>query len=207
MTALAEGIDDLQSLGGLEAPNLTRLGLHDDAELFGQLVGVDATQQLLDRLGTHARLESIRPERVPYFSESLFGKQLALFEICIARIDDYVAFEIEDPLQVPETQIQEVTDATRQPLEKPDVRDRARQLDVAHALAAHARSGHFHPALVADDTAVLHPLVFAAQALPVRDGTEDLGAKQTVTFRFERPVVDGFGFRHLAMAPRANLLR
>src|SRR4029434_9259553 len=46
--------------------------------------------------------------------------------------------------------------------------------------------------------AVLHPLVLAAEALPVGDRTEDLRAEQPVTFRLERPVVDRFGLGHLA---------
>ena len=42
------------------------------------------------------------------------------------------------------------------------------QFDVAQALAAHSRQRDFDAALVADHAAVLHALVLAAQALPVR---------------------------------------
>ena len=62
------------------------------------------------------------------------------------------------------------------------------------------------PALIADDAAMLHALVFAAQALPVRYRTEDAGAEQTIALRFERPVVDGFRFCYLSMAPTPDLL-
>src|SRR5205807_10648424 len=55
--------------------------------------------------------------------------------------------------------------------------------------------------------AVLHALVFAAQAFPVGDRSEDLRAEQTVTFRFERAVVDRFGLGHLAVRPGHDLVR
>ena len=88
----------------------------------------------------------------------------------------------------------------RQPLEEPDVRDRAGELDVAHALAAHPRPGDLDAALVADDAAVLHALVLAAEALPVGDRAEDLGAEQTVALRLEGPVVDGLRLGDLAVS-------
>jgi hypothetical protein len=40
---------------------------------------------------------------------------------------------------------------------------------------------------------MLHPLVFAAQTLPIRDRTEDARAEQAIPFWFERTVVDGPG--------------
>src|SRR6187402_620636 len=98
-------------------------------------------------------------------------------------------------------------DAAGQALEEPDVGHRARELDVAHALATDARTRHFDAALVADDATVLHALVLAAQTLPVRDRTEDLGAEESVTLRLEGPVVDGLGLGDLTTAPGADLLR
>jgi hypothetical protein len=74
------------------------------------------------------------------------------------------------------------------------VRDRARELDVAHALAAHLGERHFDAALLADHAAVLQALVLAAQALVVLDRPEDLGAEQAVPLRLEGAVVDRLGF-------------
>jgi len=62
---------------------------------------------------------------------------------------------------------------------------------VAKTLTADLRQGDFDAALVADDAAVLHALVLAAQAFPVRDRTEDFGAEQAVTLGLEGAVVDG----------------
>jgi len=48
------------------------------------------------------------------------------------------------------------------------------QLNVAQALAADFAERDFDAALVADHSAMLHALVLAAQAFPVRDGAEIL---------------------------------
>src|SRR5260221_5313682 len=87
------------------------------------------------------------------------------------------------------------------------MRHRARELDVAHALAANLGERHFDAALLADDAAVLQALVLAAQALVVLDRTEDLRAEKTVPLRLERAVVDRFRLLHFAVRPRADLLR
>src|SRR5207247_10437023 len=47
----------------------------------------------------------------------------------------------------------------------------------------------------------------AAVALPVLGGTKNLGAEQPVLFGFKGPVVDGLRLLHLAVGPRADLLR
>src|ERR1700749_3676171 len=76
-----------------------------------------------------------------------------------------------------------------------------------HALAAHLGQGDLDAALLADDAAELHPLVFAAQALVVLDRPEDACAEQAVTLRLERTVVDGLRLLDLAVRPAPDLLR
>ena len=65
----------------------------------------------------------------------------------------------------------------------------------------------FDTALVANNTTVLHPLVFSANTFEVAHRSKDLGAEQAVTFRLEGPVVDGLGLLHLAIGPATDLLR
>ena len=83
--------------------------------------------------------------------------------------------------------------------------DRARELDVRHALTAHLRLRHFDATLLAHHAAVLQALVLAAQALVVLDRAEDLGAEQAVTLRLEGPVVDRLGLLDLAEGPGADV--
>src|SRR2546430_6364803 len=78
---------------------------------------------------------------------------------------------------------------------------------MAQPLAPHFAERNFHAALIADHSAMLHALVFAAQAFPVRHRTENLGAKQAVTFWLERTVVDGLGLGDFAVGPGTDFFR
>src|SRR5437763_6038723 len=98
-----------------------------------------------------------------------------------------------------------MADARREALEEPDVRAGRGEFDVAEPLAAHLGLRDFHPALVADNPAVLHPLVLAAQALPVCNGAEDARAEESVPFGLEGAVVNRLRLRHLAVRPVSNL--
>src|SRR5947208_10329164 len=100
-----------------------------------------------------------------------------------------------------------MADAGRQSLEEPDVRTGRGQLDVSEALAADVGERDFHAALVADYAAVLHALVFAAEAFPVGDRAKDAGAEKAIALRLEGPIVDSFRLGYLAVRPTANLLR
>jgi hypothetical protein len=87
------------------------------------------------------------------------------------------------------------------------MRNRRGQFDVAHALTANFGQRNFNTAFLADDAAILHALVFAAKAFVILDRTKDTGTEQAVTFRFERPVVDGFRLLDLTVGPGADPLR
>ncbi|MNC88331.1 hypothetical protein D3C83_41330 [compost metagenome] len=84
--------------------------------------------------------------------------------------------------------------------------DRRGEIDVTRTLAADLRVDDLDAALLADDAAVLHALVLAAEALVVLDRPEDLGAEEPVPLRLEGAVVDRLGLLHLAVGPRADLL-
>ena len=79
--------------------------------------------------------------------------------------------------------------------------DRACQVNMRHALAADLGLGHFHATLLTHHTAVLETLVLTAETLVVLYGTKDLGAEQTVAFRFERTVVNGLRLLNFAKGP------
>ena len=154
---LTEAVDDLQSLGKLQLLLHRALAAHLRAQLLGQLLDVDAAQQLLDRLGAHLRPE-LRPVVLTRLAILLFVEQLVLLQLRLARIDDDVGLEVEDALEIAQRDVQQMADAARQPLEEPDVADRRRQRDVAQALASDLGLRHLDAALVADHPAVLHVL-------------------------------------------------
>ena len=65
---------------------------------------------------------------------------------------------------------------------------------MAHTFTTYLSQGHFNAALLADHTAVFETLVLTAQTFIVFYRTKDLGAEQTITFRLEGTIVNGFGF-------------
>jgi hypothetical protein len=136
----------------------------------------------------------------------LLVEEAADLELGLGRVHHHVGFEVQHALELAQRDVEQVADAARQPLEEPHVADRRRQGDVPEALAAHLGLRHFDAALVADHAAVLHALVLAAEALPVGDRPEDLGAEEPVTFGLERPVVDRLRLRHLSERPRPDLV-
>ena len=72
------------------------------------------------------------------------------------------------------------------------MRNRCRQLNMAHALAPDFGEGDFNAAFLADNTAILHALIFAAQAFVIFDRAKDTRAEQAIPFWLECPVVDRF---------------
>ena len=178
------------------------------AQLGRQRVHVDALQQFLDCLGAHHGLEAGGTELLVEFAELLlFLDDLALFDRSFAGLDHHVSLEVQHRFQVAQRDVEDVADAAGQALEEPDVRAGRSQFDVAQALAANLGQRDFHAALVADDAAVLHALVLAAQALPVGDRAENPGAEQAVALRLEGAVVDRLRLGYFAVRPAANLFR
>ena len=87
------------------------------------------------------------------------------------------------------------------------MRDRAGQLNMAHALTTNARQGNLDTTLFTNDTAVLEALVFSAQTLVVLDRAEDLGTEKTVALRLEGTVVNGLRLLHFAKGPGTDHVR
>jgi hypothetical protein len=114
--------------------------------------------------------------------------------------------EIEHLLEFARRDVEQVADPTGDALEEPDVRDRRREVDVAHPLATNLLPRHLDAAALADDALVADALVLAAVTLPVARRPEDALAEQAVALGLERAVVDRLRLRHLAGGPVADLL-
>jgi hypothetical protein len=126
---------------------------------------------------------------------------------CSVSSDHHVVLVVDDALEVTGGHVHEQAEAAGHGLEEPDVADGHGQLDVAHALAAHAGDGHFDAAAVADDALELDPLVLAASALVVTDGAENLLAEEAAGLGLERAVVDRLRVLDLPARPRADRVR
>src|ERR1051326_2742079 len=208
MSRLAERVDDFQPLRCFELFDLRRFSAHDEAQLIAELFHVDAAEKLFDRFRAHLRDKHVAVLR-PQLAILLFRQQLFFVDDAgeIAGVDDHVRLEVENALEVAQGDVEQVSDARRQSFEEPHVRHRRGQLDVSHALAAHFRFRDFDAALIADDSAMLHALVLAAEAFPIGDRAEDLRAEEAVALRLEGAVVDRLRLGHFAVRPRPDLLR
>ena len=184
-----------------------RIGLHFFAELVGKFFDFDAAEQFLDGFGAHFGVELA----------GIFFLQLAVFVLeqnftfakhsDFAGVHDHKGFEIQDALEVAHGDIQQIADAAGQPLKEPHMRTRGSELDMAEALATNLAEGNFHAAFIADDAAMLHALVFAAQTFPIGDGAKYFGAEKAVAFGFEGAVIDGLRLGDFAVRPRADFFR
>ena len=70
---------------------------------------------------------------------------------------------------------------------------------MSQALAPDFGLDDLDAAFIAYDAAVLHPLVFAADAFPVLYRPENLCAKKSVPFRLESTVIYRFRFFYFAI--------
>src|SRR5262249_20590577 len=123
------------------------------------------------------------------------------------RLDDNVVLEIEDPLEILQRHVEQQADAARQRFQKPNMRNWRGELDVTHTVPPDLGKGHLDAALLANDAAILHALLFATQALVILDRPEDPGAEQAITLGLESPIVDRLRLLDLAVGPRADPLR
>ena len=93
-------------------------------------------------------------------------------------------------------------------LEKPNMADRHREFDMAHALGTDTREGDFHAATIADDAAMLDAFVLAATASPQsRTGLKIAFAEKTALFGLEGAVVDRLGVLNFPVRPGTNGIR
>ena len=207
VAALAEAFHHAQALGVLQLLLLALLGLHLLANFFAERFDVDLLEQFLDALGAHHG-DELAGEFLVQLPLALVGDHFTAAQPgVVARLHDHVGFEVEHALQFAQRDVQQVADAAGQALEEPHVRTRAGQFDVSQAFPADARQRNFHAALVANHAAVLHALIFAAQALPILGGAEDARAEQPVALRLEGPVVDGLRLGDFSMAPAPDFFR
>jgi hypothetical protein len=205
--AVLEGVHDLQALGDLLALRFAGGLAHLAAQVDREVGDAELAQQLVDRLGAHPDLEVLFAVLIAGVGVLVLAEHLRDVERRRALVDDDVRNAVEHLLDVLQGDVEQVADAARQALQEPDVRDLRGEVDVAEALTPHAALNDLDPTLLADDTAVLHALVLAAEALVVLHRPEDLRAEEAFALRLEGPVVDRLRLLHLAVGPRTDLVR
>ena len=136
-----------------------------------------------------------------------FGHHLTVSEVREARLDHYVVLEIENTLKIAKRHVQHQANAGWQRLKKPDMCYWGCQFDMAHALTADFLKGNFNTTFLADNAAILHALIFTAEAFVIFDWSKDTRTEQAVALWLEGTVVDGFWLFDFAKRPRQDALR
>ncbi len=109
------------------------------ADFEAESFDVDFLQQLLDALGAHHGGE-LTEEFLVELALALIGDHFAFAKLGhFAGIHDHESFKIQNAFQLAKRDVQQVTDAAGETLEKPYMRAGAGQLDMSQTLAANAR--------------------------------------------------------------------
>ena len=212
----AERFDHLQTLEGFALAGYGTVAVGAVAQLVGEAVEVDATQQLENGLGTHLGYELVGigvfeilvlgGELVEGVEVFVLGEQIIDGELVGEGTGLYydVAFVVDDHVELLGGDAEKIAHLVGQGTEIPNVGNGHNELDVTGALTTYLLFRDFNTAAVADDAFVTDALIFSAVALVVLGGTEDALAEQAVALGLVGAVVDGFGLQHFAMGVLLN---
>ncbi len=201
----------LQPLQGFCLPLFGSLGIGLVAKLVGELLQVDAGEQVDQALGPHLGDEFIRiavfqvlvfrRDRLQDIQVFLLGEEVHRLDLLPVgalgdtRLDDHVTLVVDDHVQLLGRQAEQVAYLVGKRTEIPDMCHGDHQVDMPHAVAPDFLLGDLHPAPVTDDAAVPDTLVFTAGALVILYRAEDALAEEPVPFRLVRTVIDRFGLQ------------
>ena len=200
-------LNNLKSLCELLLFRLTCGFVELHAEGFRKRMHVDLTEHLDDGFAAHLGLELVVTVLVEQLRVALLVQDLANFQRSLTRIGDDIRLAVEYLFEVLQRDVEDIPDTAREALQEPNVSHRRRQVDVPEALATHLGLNHLDAALLAHDTAVLHALVLAADALVVLHRSKDLRAEEPFALGLERTVVDRLRLLDLAVRPLSDLFR
>ncbi len=85
--------------------------------------------------------------------------------------------------------------------------NRLGQLNMPHALTAHAGQSHLHTAAVTDHPTVLNALVFSARAFPVFNRAKNAFTEQASFFRLKSAIIYRFRVLYFPLGPGPDGIR
>jgi hypothetical protein len=223
----------LNDLAAVQAPELVQGALRDLNVLLGPLadrldllldralarldlcvasaLDLELLQLLLERLEAAVDVEVALLLNVGDLLGHLVERGQVLVPLLLVDPGDEVGREVDDLLELLGLEFlpglgahQQVSQPRPGAAQVPDVHHRCRQLNVAHAVAAHLAACDLDAAALTDDALEAHALVLAAVALPVLGRAEDLLAEEAVLLGAQGAVVDRLGLLDLAVRPSAD---
>ena len=217
----AERFHHLQTLQSLGFALLRTFLACSVAQFVRQLVEVETAKQIVDGFGTHLGNELVRvvvgqqvvvlwqtvenveifvlAQEVEFIIHFRFVVGKKAFGGCWTRIENDIAFVIDNRIELLRRQAQQIADFVRQRTEIPDVSNRHNELDVARTFATNLLFGNFHTATVAHDALVTDSLILSAMAFVVLYRAENAFAEQTVALRLIGTVVDSFWLEYFSI--------
>ena len=119
----------------------------------------------------------------------------------LVDVGDHVGGKVNDLLEILRCHVEEIPETAGDTLEVPNVSDRCREFDVAHALTTNSLAGYLDATALTRDALEANTLVLATRALPVLGRSEDLFSEQAVLLGLQGAVVDGLGLLDLTAGP------
>ena len=179
---------------------------HFSAQFISQSLQVDFFQQFFNCGSTHTNFECVAIFITSFYIFT-FAEQLFFGQRSFARIEDDVVSKIQYFFQAAGRNVKNQTHTARNTFEVPNVGNRCCQFDMTHTVTTNFATGYFNAAFVADNTFITNAFIFTAMTFPVFGRTKDSFAEQTVTFRFQSSVVNGFRFFNFTIGPSSDLVR
>ena len=176
------------------------------SKFITKLSNINSLKKLFNSLGAHACLKVVLVS-FSHFSIFFFIKNLHLFKWGVTGIGNNVKCKIKHLFKVSRADIKYKTEAARNTLKIPNMRNRSCKLDMTHALTADAGFCNLNAAAVTDNSLITNSLIFTAMTFPILHRSENSFAEKTVTFRFKSSVVYCFRLCYFAVRPFTNLLR
>ena len=199
ITGKTEAFDYLQLLDDTHA--LLPCGvLQLRLQLYGFLFQINVLQKLLNCFCAHCRLKGIA---VFIISLSVFSfcQKLFVLQLCIPCIQYNVGCKVQNLFQCSGAHGKDQTHSGGNPLEIPDMGNGSGQLNMAHSLTSYLCFCYLNAATVADNAFVTDSFIFTTMTFPVFCGPENSFAEQTVLFRFQCSIVNGFRFFDFTSGP------
>ena len=223
LAACTEALDHLQTLQRLILASLSTLIACHITQFVRQSIEVHTLQQIQYSLSTHLSDKLVRviiiqieiltwqtllkseilllTQQVTLTHHTILDAEviLSLLRSERTRIEHHVTLIVDNAVELLGRHTQEVTNLVRQRAEIPDMRDRHYQRDMAATLASYLLLSHLHTTSVADDATIANALILTAMALIVLRRTKDALAKQTITLRLIRTIIDRLRFEDLTV--------
>ncbi len=132
-----ECVHDLKALGNPLAFGFARRLPHFFPQELAFGLDIKFGEEFANRLRPDPILKGIATVFFAQFDQAFVIDQFAFYQFRVLGVGHEIGFEVENFLQIPKCDLQNIADAGRQRLQKPDMRNRRGQSDMPHPFTPH----------------------------------------------------------------------